>query len=69
MTTVFHTWAYGRFIEIYTEQSQEKETVFWEEISVCALVRLRYVIGACDRVKSIILLPLMMMGHHSCLSH
>ena len=42
-------------------------SLFQEEISACALVRTCYVIGACNRVKSIILLPLM-MGHHWCLS-
>ena len=32
-------------------------SLFREEISACAAVYTRYVMGACDRVGSIILLP------------
>ena len=32
-------------------------TLFWEEISACAVVHTRYVMDACDRVRPLILLP------------
>ena len=35
-------------------------SLFWKEVSACAAVHTRYVMHACDRVRSIILLPPMM---------
>ena len=35
-------------------------SLFWEEISACATVHMRYVMDVCDRVWHIILLPPMM---------
>ena len=35
-------------------------SLFYEEISACAAVHTRYVMDACDQVRSIILLPPMM---------
>ena len=35
-------------------------SLFWEEINARAAVHTRYVMDACDRVRSIILLPRMM---------
>ena len=43
-------------------------SLFWVEISACALLRMLYVMGGCNLVRSIILLPFM-MGWHLCLSH
>ena len=43
-------------------------SLFLEEISAWAAVHTRYVMNACDRVRSIILLP-RMLGCHSCFSH
>ena len=34
-------------------------SLFWEKISACVAVHTRYVMDACDRVQSIILLPRM----------
>ena len=42
-------------------------SLFQEEIALCALVCMCYVMGTCDCVRSIILLPLM-MGRHLCMS-
>ena len=41
-------------------------SLFRDKISACAAVCTRYVIDACDRVSSIILLPI--IGSDSCLS-
>ena len=57
----FMKYQTGTTIEHFNGIPQEPVfSLFREEISACATVHTRYIMDACDRVRSIILLPPMM---------
>ena len=47
-------------IQTVIDLNMEESSLFQEEISACAVVHKCYVMNACDRVRPIILLPLIM---------